>query len=146
MSAYVYLIIATGCFIGELFTMEFSLSCLGVGLLVAALCSALGFGLWVQVICFCVASTLCWLNIRPLLLRYLDRFTKHVNTPAEDVIGKEAVVETAIDPVKQTGRVKVLGESWKATAATPLKVGEKCVVEKLDGVTLTVRPNKEEAK
>ena len=139
MNYYVYLILAAGCFVGELFTMEFSLSCLGIGALAAGLFSWLGLGIWWQIMVFTVVSLSCWLGIRPLLLKHLEKFTKHVNTPAEDVIGQEAVVETAIDPAKQTGRVKVLGESWKATAQTSIPAGVKCVVESLDGVTLTVR-------
>lgn len=139
MSYYIYFILAVCCFVGELFTMEFSLSCLGIGALAAGLMSWLGFGIWWQVGVFAVISVSCWLGIRPLLLKHLDKFTKHVNTPAEDVIGKEAVAETNIDPVNQTGRVKVLGESWKATAKEAIPAGTKCIVENLDGVTLTVR-------
>ena len=139
MSHYIYYILAVGCFIGELFTMEFSLTCLGIGAIGAGITSWLGFGKWWQAGVFAVVASVCWLGVRPFLLRFIDKFTKHVNTPAEDVIGKEAIVEIAIDPAKQAGRVKVLGESWKATAAGPLAVGTKCVVEKLDGVTLTVR-------
>ena len=139
MSHYVYYILATCCFIGELFTMEFSLTCLGIGAVAAGIASWCGLGIWWQVGVFTVVASVCWLSIRPLLLRIINKFTKHVNTPAEDVIGQEAVVEIAINPTKQTGRVKVLGESWRATAAGPLPVGTKCIVEKLDGVTLTVR-------
>ena len=138
MSYYIYYIIALCCFIGELFTMEFSLTCLGIGALGAGITSWLGLTIWWQVIVFTVVASGCWLGIRPLALRHFYKSTKHVKTPAEDVLGKEAVVEIAIDPVKQTGRVKVLGESWKATAEQPLAAGTHCVVDKLDGVTLTV--------
>ena len=62
-----------------------------------------------------------------------------MKTPADDVIGKQAVVEVDIDPLKGTGRVKVNGESWKATAGKPLPKGTPCVVEKLNGVTLFVK-------
>ena len=139
MSHYIYYILAMGCFIGELFTMEFSLTCLGIGAIGAGVVSWLGLGIWWQAAVFTAVASVSWLGARPFLLRFVDKFTKHVNTPAEDVIGQEAVVEIDIDPANQTGRVKVLGESWKATAAGPLAVGTKCVVEKLDGVTLTVR-------
>ena len=138
MSYYIYFIIAVCLFVCELFTMEFSLTCLGIGCLAAGAAAWLGFNLWIQVGMFAVVSLICWLNVRPLLLKHLDKFTKHVNTPAEDVIGAEAVVETAIDPAHNTGRVKILGESWKATADKPLAAGTKCVVKKLDGVTVTV--------
>lgn len=139
MSYYIYYILAVGCFIGELFTMEFSLTCLGIGAIGAGIASWLDLNAWWQAGVFAVVASVCWIGVRPLLLKHLDKFTKHVNTPAEDVIGQEAIVEIDINPANQTGRVKVLGESWKATAAGPLAVGTKCVVEKLDGVTLTVR-------
>lgn len=139
MNYYIYLILAVACFVGEVFTMEFSLTCLGIGMLGAGLISWLGFGLWAQVLTFTAVAALCWVGVRPFALRHLYDKSEHINTPAEEVIGKEALVEVAIDPVKNEGRVKVAGESWKATAETALPVGTVCVVEKLDGVTLTVK-------
>ena len=139
MNYYVYLIIAACCFVGEMFSMEFSLACLGIGALGAALFSWLGWGIWMQVFMFTLVSAVCWLGIRPFALKYLYSKSKKIKTPAEDVIGQEAIVETSIDPAQGTGRVKVAGESWKATAQKPLAAETVCVVEKLDGVTLTVR-------
>ena len=139
MNYYWYLIIACFCFVGEMFTMEFSLACLGIGLLLSALLSFLGYGIWWQLGAFTVSSLIAWLAIRPVALRYFYRNTKHIKTPAQNVIGKQALVETDIQPTKGTGRVKVEGESWKATASEPLEKGTLCVVEKLDGVTLFVK-------
>lgn len=139
MNYYVWLIIAVGCFVGEMFSMEFSLACLGTGLLGAAAAAYFGLGLWAQVGIFAAISAIAWIGVRPFALKHLYGKAKAVKTPAEDVLGKPAVVEIAIDPVTGAGRVKVEGESWKATAKEPLNVGAKCVVEKLDGVTLTVR-------
>lgn len=139
MNYYVWLIIAVGCFVGEMFSMEFSLACLGTGLLGAAVAAYLGLGLWAQVGIFAAVSAITWIGVRPFALKHLYGKAKDVKTPAEDVLGKPAVVEMDIDPLQETGRVKVEGESWKATAKEPLPAGTKCVVEKLDGVTLTVR-------
>ena len=139
MNYYVWLIIAVGCFVGEMFSMEFSLACLGTGLLGAAAAAYFGLGLRAQVGVVAAISAISWIGVRPFALKHLYGKAKAVKTPAEDVLGKPAVVEIAIDPVQDTGRVKVEGESWKATAKEPLNVGTKCVVEKLDGVTLTVR-------
>lgn len=139
MNYYVWLILAVGCFVGELFTMEFSLSCLGLGLAGASLASWLGFGIWVQTAVFALISAIAWAGIRPFARKHLYDKAKHVKTPAEEVIGKNAVVETPINPLTGEGRVKVAGESWKAYAEKPLPAGTECVVEKLEGVTLTVR-------
>lgn len=139
MNFYIYLAIAFLCFIGEMFTMEFSLTCVGIGLLGAGYASHLGFGLWWQMGVFACVAVTAWLSVRPLALRYLYRNTKPIKTPAQNVIGQEAVVEVAIDPINHTGRVKVQGESWKADGTEKLEVGTKCIVEKLDGVTLFVK-------
>lgn len=138
MNFYIYLVLALGCFVGELFTMEFSLTCVGIGLLGAALASWLGSALWVQIAAFALVAVTSWLGVRPLALKHLYGKVKEIKTPSEDVIGKPAVVEVDIDPVHDTGRVLVNGESWKATAAQALAKGTPCVVEKLNGVTLFV--------
>lgn len=138
MNFYIYLIMALGCFVGELFTMEFSLTCVGIGLLGAALASWLGTSLGIQIISFALVAVMCWLGVRPLALKHLYSKNKEMKTPAEDVIGKPALVEIDIDPVQETGRVLVNGESWKATCDKPLPKGTPCVVKKLQGVTLLV--------
>ena len=139
MNYYIYLVLALGCFVGELFTMEFSLTCVGIGLLGAALASWLASPLWVQVAVFSVVAILSWIGVRPVALKHLYGKIKDIKTPSEDVIGKPAVVEVNIDPVQDTGRVLVNGESWKATAAKALAKGTPCIVEKLNGVTLFVK-------
>ncbi len=140
MNYYVYLILAVACFAGEIFVMDFSLACFGMGIMGAALAAWLGFHLWWQLAAFTLISAICWIGIRPFTLKYFYGKTKNIKTPAEEVIGKEGVVETAIDPIQGTGRIKVSGESWKAAAKNAIPAGTVCVVEKLDGVTLTVRP------
>ena len=138
MNFYVYLIIALCCFVGELFTMEFSLTCVGIGLLGAALASWLGTSLWIQVAVFSAVAVISWIGVRPFALKHLYGKTKEMKTPSDDVIGKPALVEVDIDPVKDTGRVSVNGESWKATAAKALAKGTQCKVDSLKGVTLFV--------
>ena len=139
MNFYIYLSIAFLCFALEMFTMEFSMTCVGNGLLGGAYASYLGYGIWWQAGVFALLAITAWLTVRPLALKFLFRKTKSIKTPAQNVIGQEAVVEIALDPTQKTGRVKVLGESWKAFCEEPLPVGAKCRVEKLDGVTLFVK-------
>ena len=139
MPHYIYLIAAVLCFVGEMFTMEFSLSCIGIGLTGAWLGSWLGLNLWWQVGLFIVVATIAWTGIRPFALRHLYDKVKHIKTPAEDLIGQTALVEEAINPQTGEGRVKIEAESWKATAAQALPAGARCQVEKLDGVTVTVK-------
>lgn len=142
MSYWVYLVAAVCCLVGELFTMEFSATCIGIGLLGAAGVSALGFGLTAQLIVFIVLAVVCWVGIRPIALRHLYKNEESVTTPTQDVIGKECVAESDIIPLKNQGRVLVKGESWKATAAQEIKKGTACVVKAVNGVTLLVEIKK----
>ncbi|MFH1058494.1 MAG: NfeD family protein [Pseudomonadota bacterium] len=54
-------------------------------------------------------------------------------TGAEGLIGQRAV---ALD----AGRVRVLGEIWRAKAAAPFAAGQELIVTKVDGLTLSVEP------
>ncbi len=139
MPHYIYLIIAVLCFVGELFTMEFSLSCVGIGFAGAWLAAWLDLNAWWQTGFFIVLATLAWTGIRPFALRHLYDKVKHIKTPAEDLIGQQAVVQEAINPQTGAGRVKIGSESWKATADTAIAAGKTCTVQKLDGVTVTVK-------
>ena len=142
MSYSVYLIAAVLCLVGELFTMEFSSTCIGIGFLGAAGASALGFGLITQIIVFITLAVICWVGIRPVALRHFYKNGKPVTTPTQDVIGKDCVVEKDIVPLKNEGRVLVKGESWKAAAAQEIKKGTACVVKEVKGVTLLVEIKK----
>jgi membrane-bound serine protease (ClpP class) len=66
--------------------------------------------------------------------------TRHerVHTGQEELIGMRAVVRAPLDPV---GHVFVQGALWRAVAADDerLEPGDEVVVEKVDGLTLTVR-------
>ena len=87
---------------------------------------------------FTVVAVISWIGVRPFALKHLYGKYKELKNPSDDVIGKQAIVEVAIDPLHDTGRVSVNGESWKATAAKALAKGTPCKVEKLNGVTLFV--------
>jgi membrane-bound serine protease (ClpP class) len=63
---------------------------------------------------------------------------RHVRTGQEELIGMRAVVRSPLDPV---GHVFVQGALWRAVASDSqtLAVGDEVVVERVDGLTLTVR-------
>jgi membrane-bound serine protease (ClpP class) len=63
---------------------------------------------------------------------------RHVRTGQEELVGMRAVVRSPLDPV---GHVFVHGALWRATASdsAALAVGDEVVVERIDGLTLTVR-------
>lgn len=147
MVYYFYLILAVLCFIGELFLMEFSLTCFGLGLLGAALASWLGLGLGWQVAVFIVLSLALFIGMRPLALKHLYRGSKHVKTNVEALIGRTVTVLAEPEPHSRIGRVQTDGDNWRAHFAAHAPKGAYARVEKVEGNTLFVVPiqhNKEE--
>ena len=138
MAAYsVYLILAVFCFIGELFTMDFSLTCFGMGLLAAAFGAWINLGLGSQVTLFVCISILSFISIRPFAKKWLYMHTKNVPTNVDALIGRTVTVLTAPGE-DHIGRVQTDGDNWRAFFQTPAKEGDKVRVEKMDGNTLFV--------
>ena len=143
MLYYFYLILAVSCFIGELFTMDFSLTCIGIGLVGAAFAAWMGLGIGSQVVLFVCVSGLAFISIRPLAKKWLYMHTKHVKTNVDALIGRTVTVLTA--PAEDhIGRVQTDGDNWRAHFDGPAKEGDKVFVQKMDGNTLFVTTKKEE--
>lgn len=93
--------------------------------------------LWAQLLTFTVFSLATLLLIRPYVVKKLRLSeTKVVDT----MIGEQA---TAIDelPVAGFGKAEMRGSTWNArnVGEAPLPRGARCVVEKVEGLTLHVR-------
>ncbi len=144
MVYYFYLIVAVGCFIGELFTMDFSLTCIGLGLIGAALGAWLNLGIGSQVVLFVCVSILSFISVRPMAKKWLYMHTKNVKTNVDALIGRVVTVLAAPDE-NHIGRVQTDGDNWRAFFKDNAKEGDKVVVEKMDGNTLFVKlPTQEE--
>jgi membrane-bound serine protease (ClpP class) len=65
--------------------------------------------------------------------------TRHreVQTGSEEMLGARGVVRSPLDPV---GHVFVRGALWRARSDEPLREGQRVVVDRIDGLTLTVSP------
>ena len=65
-----------------------------------------------------------------------------VRTGREEMIGREAEVRSALDPI---GQIWADGALWRAKAAdgTPISPGNRVRVESVDGLTLVVRSLKQ---
>ena len=138
-----YLILAVACFIGELFTMDFSLTCIGLGFAGSALVAWMGFGFVSQVILFVCVALLAFISIRPFAKKWLYMHTKNVKTNVDALIGRTVTVLTA--PAEDhIGRVQTDGDNWRAYFDGPAKEGDKVIVQKMDGNTLFVTTKKEE--
>ena len=77
-------------------------------------------------------------------MKYFNKET--IQTNANSLIGKKAVVIQEIDNLAQTGQVRINDIEWTARSADDEKIGEGTVVkiEEIRGVKLIVKQNKED--
>jgi membrane protein implicated in regulation of membrane protease activity len=138
----IWLIAAIVLVIIELLTAGFGVICFAVGALFSALAAFLGVDslVW-QLLIFAVASVLCFIFLRPVVLRFLDKKSKDVKTNADALIGKTAIVSETIDSSANQGRVAVDGDDWKAVSAdgSVINKGEKVEIISRDSIILTVK-------
>lgn len=138
----IWLIVAIVLVIIELLTAGFGVICFAIGALFSALAAFLGMDsvMW-QLLVFAVASVLCFIFLRPVVLRFLDKKSKDVKTNADALIGKTAIVSETIDPSANQGRVAVDGDDWKAVSAdgSVINKGEKVEIVSRDSIILTVK-------
>lgn len=110
----------------------------GSGAVAVGLISALGFGgpLWFQLLLFALLSIGALLLFRGKLLDWFQRETPTVNTMVGDVVVLLEDVSSG-----QTGRGETRGTTWTVRNAGDdgLLRGQRCAVEKVDGLVLSVR-------
>jgi len=136
---YWWLVIGVVLIIGEMFTLDFSLSCMGVAAIAAALPAFLGAHFIVQAVCFVVVGLLLFFAVRPLALKYLHKNDGKAKTGVDALIGRKGLVTEEINAVKKTGRVQIDGDFWKAVSSADLPKGAEVTVEKIDGIIITVK-------
>jgi membrane protein implicated in regulation of membrane protease activity len=132
-------IIAMAFIVGEVFTAGFFLMWFGIGAVAAAIMAFLGLGISWQLGTFAVVSTILFASTR----RLADRITKEQppGTGADRLIGKTGVVLEVIDNFKNTGKVRIDKDEWRADSATDetISVDERIVVTGVEGVHLIVK-------
>ncbi len=136
----VWLILALGLGIAEVFTLTFVLGLLAVAALVAALLGAIGVPVAVQIIGFIVTAAAGIYLVRPLMQRQM-RGGPGTKSGAEALVGRSAVVLREVDG--ETGRVKLSGEEWSARCMDEdlvIPVGTRVDVVEIDGATAVVYP------
>jgi inner membrane protein len=108
----------------------------GVGALCVAPLAALGFSDAVQWFAFSILSLLGLATLRGPLLR---RLTRQPGRAAE-LVGERAVLLSDL-PAGGEAKAELRGTPWSARAASgiPLARGQRCVVERVEGLTLWLR-------
>jgi membrane protein implicated in regulation of membrane protease activity len=141
---WIWMAIAALFIVGEIFTQGFFLFWFGIGAAVAGVLAILGLGVGWQLGAFVVVSGVLFAVSR----RFAEKFSKKQppGIGADRFIGLEGVVLEEIDNVKNTGRVRVQKDEWRADSETGdiIPQGERIIVTRLDGTHLVVKIKSEE--
>ena len=118
----------------------------GIGALVVGVLRVLGIAGpgWVQWLLFSLISAGLLASLRKSLV---DRFSAkgdgstRARVDTDTVVGETAVAAEKI-PCGEIGRVEMRGSAWRARnrGAQELATGQRCTVERVEGLLLDVRP------
>jgi inner membrane protein len=136
--ALIWVAIAIVAAIIEVSIPHFGVIFVSVGAVAAALVSALGYDITVQILVFVIALGLSIGLLRPRLVKQLGG--RGVPSRTDTLMGHEGIVTHEIEPSLGTGRVTVAGQDWAARAASPLPIGTRIRVVGADGIVLEVTP------
>lgn len=139
---HIWIIAGLILWIIEIFTPGFVLGVFGTACLITAPFAWAGFSYVIQFLIFAVAAALLSLFIRPIVLRHIDRNKGQAKTNIEALIGQSGIVVETIDNIKDTGYIKIYGETWRAVNIddTAINSGEKVRVKDIEGNKLIVEP------
>jgi membrane protein implicated in regulation of membrane protease activity len=119
---------------GGFFALFFGLSAVVVGGLTAV---GLAGPAWVQWVLFSALSILALATLRGPLKGRLN--LKGTGRPVDSLAGEVAIAQGAFEP-GGVGKVELRGTSWNARSTVGIGVGQRLIVERVDGLTLWVRP------
>ncbi|MBL8236242.1 MAG: NfeD family protein [Bryobacterales bacterium] len=111
----------------------------GAGAFVAGLLALAGVeSLIVQALVFLAVSIAAILFFRkPLMARFQPPRPAH---SVDSLVGETAILVAALHP-GEFGQAELRGSNWKVrnTGGLSLPAGQRCIVEQVDGLTLSVR-------
>lgn len=137
----IWLIAFLGLLLVEFLTVGLVSIWFAFGALAALITTFITESVLVQVLVFVIISIIALLVTRPLMKKFKVNGFEPTNT--DRVIGKVAEVTKEIKP-NVYGEVVIFGTEWMAASEEKIAVGEKAVVEKIEGAKLIVRREGEE--
>lgn len=136
---WIWMAIAAAFLIGELFHMGFFLLWFGIGAAIAGILALLGMGIGWQLGSFIVLSIILFAISR----RFAERFTKKQpsGVGADRFLHDKGVVIEDIDNIKNTGRIRIGKDEWRADSDTGevIPKGKMVEVIKVEGTHLVVK-------
>lgn len=143
-----WLVLAIGLIIAEIFTLGFVLFWFGIGALAAAVVSFLGFGAAWQFAAFAAVSVALTAMSRTIFARYLPHGDSNAMKSGVDSLpGKIGTVSAASNGALNEAAVKVFGSTWTAypiEGEAALIQGEKVEVVEVRGSSIYVRRIRDE--
>ena len=102
MSYTIWLILGFLCLIGEIFTTDFSLSCVGISAFVAGAFSYMDTSIYWQLGAMGISVLILFATLRPIALRYFFKNKQPVASAVDSLIGKTfkvIEVKVAVEPL-----------------------------------------------
>jgi membrane protein implicated in regulation of membrane protease activity len=137
--ALLWLLVAVGLAVAEVFTGTFVLIMLAAGGLAAAATAALGGEIWAQGLVFAIVSALALVVVRPAIRRHLDTSGPDAQIGLAAIEGSTCVVLEHVDA--DHGLVKIEGETWRARSydgTQEFEPGDRVRVIEVKGATAMV--------
>jgi membrane protein implicated in regulation of membrane protease activity len=135
---WIWMALAAIFIIGEIFTAGFFIMWFGIGAAVAGILAICGLGAGWQWAGFVLVSGVLFVVSR----RFAERFTKKQppGIGADRFVGREGIVLEEIDNTKNSGRVRLGKEEWRAESESGDRIpeGVRVSVSRLDGTHLVV--------
>ena len=139
MPWWIWVLAAFLLLIIEFFTTTAHVGFFAVGAFLVAILVGLDIAgpLWFQLMLFAVSSVVMLIFVRPMVVRRLGLN----KTPAVDQIAGEHAIALEDMAAETDGRAEMRGTTWSArnVGPTPVARGQKCVVDRVVGLTLYVR-------
>jgi membrane protein implicated in regulation of membrane protease activity len=139
MAWWIWVLVAFVLLTIEFFSTTMHIGFFAVGAFLVAILvgSGVDIPLWGQLLIFAITSVVALIFVRPFIVRKLGLS----RTPVVDtMIGEEAVVMGEI-PAAGMGKAELRGSTWNArnVGETTLAAGQRCTVERIDGLLLHVK-------
>jgi membrane protein implicated in regulation of membrane protease activity len=142
----IWLIVAVVFFVVEIFSSTFVFLCFSLGCVISSIFAYFGVVGWVQLLAFSIVTLISFFTVRPFMIKYAYRKSEKVKTNVDALVGKRGRVTETIDLKKNTGRVFVHGDDWKAESEDGeiIQQDEQIEVKKVNSTILIVTKIKKE--
>ena len=145
MMPIVWLIIAVIFLIGEFACPVFFMFWFSMGSVIALITSFFTTNIYIQIVVFLISSFIMLIFMKPLTKKVFKNNPKVKDElNINGIVGKNTLVTEEIDNSKNTGRVKINGEVWRAVNENESEVispDTQVTVVKVVGVKLVVKKN-----